>query len=135
MQFSKIKNGMTKDDIIDIAGSPLRTEQIAGKEKWAYKYYVGENRDTEVLKQVTFFQGQVISYGEDLAEIERLRQIRESDERRADIHKSAHAAMRKAQNAPVVPEPPPLKKPVLDEDTSHYYQEMSGRHGASESDD
>src|SRR5665213_903 len=94
-QFSKIRMGMPKEEVLEALGSPNRTEMIEGKDKWAYRYYTGENRDVQVLKQVTFFQGYVTSFGDDTDEIKRLQQIKDSDEKRASLYNSEKEAMKK----------------------------------------
>ncbi len=79
-RFSKIKESMNKDEVLDLVGSPNRTEQFDGKEKWAYRYY---NSDKEELRQVTFQNGTVVSFGEDTAELSRIKDIQKGDETRA----------------------------------------------------
>lgn len=81
-RFSDIKEGMTKDEVLDILGSPNRTDYGYGKEKWAYKFYTGDNKSVEELKHVTFVQGKVVTLGSDEAELKRLQQIKESDEKK-----------------------------------------------------
>ena len=97
-RFSKIKESMSKDEVLEIVGSPNRTEQFDGKEKWAYKYYTG---DSVELKQVTFQNGAVISFGEDSAELVRIKEIQRSDETRAQKRSRSKSAA-PVDMAPVV---------------------------------
>src|SRR4051812_25882725 len=71
-RFEKIKEGMDKDAVLEILGSPLRTEKSATEEKWAYKYYIGDNKEKEELKFVRFVHGKVDGFGEDVEEKKRL---------------------------------------------------------------
>jgi len=87
-EFSRIKPEMTKDDVLELVGSPNRTERIDGKEKWAYRYYTGENKNIETLRQVTFLNGKVLTAGEDTEEVERVKQINSDDAQRAERRKN-----------------------------------------------
>src|SRR5690242_14490742 len=110
-QFSKVQMTSSKDAVLELLGSPNRTEMIEGKEKWSYRFYSGENKEQEILRQITFFQGRVISYGPDNEEISRLQQIKDSDEKRAGAYKAEKDA-RKARPAFVYPprQDAPIKK-------------------------
>lgn len=87
-KFANLKLGMTKDDVLEVVGSPNRTEYAYSTEKWAYRFWVGDDRNTEDLRQVTFVQGKVTSFGVDESEIKRLREIREYDLKRAELAKA-----------------------------------------------
>jgi outer membrane protein assembly factor BamE len=86
-EFSKIKMSMTKDDVLEIVGSPQRTERINGKDKWAYHIFKGNNPTTESFMQVTFLNGHVVSAGEDIEEIKRLAEIAAVDEKNEKAQK------------------------------------------------
>src|SRR5438552_1266165 len=77
--FSKVKESMNKDDVLGIVGSPNRTERFDGKEKWAYRYWTGPEKNVETLKQVTFWNGKVVSVGEDVDEEQRLKDLQKVD--------------------------------------------------------
>src|SRR4051812_30990775 len=87
--FTRVQNNMSKDTVLEIVGSPARTELIDGKEKWAYKFYEGENQDTILYKQITFINGKVVSYGEDIEEVTRLNEIQKNDEKKSTHRKAA----------------------------------------------
>jgi hypothetical protein len=74
--------------VLEAVGSPTRTERIDGKDKWAYRFYTDDDRDSWDYRQATFFNGKVISAGVDTAEIERLKAIRADDQGREDRRKA-----------------------------------------------
>jgi outer membrane protein assembly factor BamE (lipoprotein component of BamABCDE complex) len=138
--FSRVRPEMSKDSVLDIVGSPLRTEMTYGKEKWAYKFYTGEDKDTVILKQITFLNGKVVAYGDDLAEIERLKSIRIDDEKKAErnkalevqklLHKQAATETGNVKNNAQSAEPSnaSTRKITTMEDLEHehYYEDMTG---------
>jgi outer membrane protein assembly factor BamE (lipoprotein component of BamABCDE complex) len=132
--FTRVHNDMSKDTVLDLLGSPIRTEQIDGKEKWAYKFYVGEDKDEVLLRQVTFLNGKVINYGDDVTERERILQIQKNDEKRAVLRKGAAEKRLKNENVPYdanqadTAEPQKHKTTMEDIEKERYYQEMSGKH-------
>jgi outer membrane protein assembly factor BamE (lipoprotein component of BamABCDE complex) len=89
--FSKVQVNMNKDDVLNLIGSPVRTERQDGKEKWAYRFWTGDERNVETLRQVTFLNGQVVSVGEDTEEEQRLKDIQSDDEKRAERRKQIKA--------------------------------------------
>jgi outer membrane protein assembly factor BamE (lipoprotein component of BamABCDE complex) len=141
--FSKIKPKMSKDDVLEAVGSPNRTERVEGKEKWAYRFWTGPDKDVPVLKQVTFYNGEVVSSGDDLDEIKRLKDISDADEKRAEQHKLMKNNPPPIQSAPAASDQPaPVSagaKAVVDEEpkpeNESEFIEMRGRKGAVKSGD
>jgi outer membrane protein assembly factor BamE (lipoprotein component of BamABCDE complex) len=95
--FTKVQNNMTKDEVLNLLGSPLRTERRDGKEKWAYRFWSGDDKNVENLRQVTFFNGKVVSFGEDVEEEKRLKQIQDDDSDRVARRNAAKAKALKAE--------------------------------------
>jgi outer membrane protein assembly factor BamE len=122
--FSKIQNNMSKDEVLNIIGSPNRTERIDGKEKWAYRFWNDDAHRTEVLDQVTFLNGRVINAGEDADEVQRLKDIEQDDAKKAERRKALKArALNPNSPDPLAPPSPvsvqvtdPPAKPVIEED-------------------
>jgi outer membrane protein assembly factor BamE len=56
--FAKIKPGMEKAQVLDIVGSPNRTQRWRGLDRWTYFFYEQEAREE---REVHFSQG-VTSY-------------------------------------------------------------------------
>ena len=54
----KIKVGMSKDAVLDIAGNPSRSSRISGADRWSYDYWSGDKRST---MNVHFVEGSVSS--------------------------------------------------------------------------
>src|ERR1017187_10542881 len=86
--FDEIHVGMTKDEVIELVGSPKRSEYKDGKDKWAYVFYANPEANKAELKQVTFQSGHVISVGEDVEEIKRIKEISDSDQKRVEKRKA-----------------------------------------------
>lgn len=59
--YNKISLGMEKDDVLELMGSPQRTQRFHGKDRWTYVFY-----DTKVRyeKEVQFFEGNAIYVGD-----------------------------------------------------------------------
>jgi outer membrane protein assembly factor BamE len=85
VQFSEIKMGMDKDQVLQAVGNPYRTEKGAVKEKWGYRYYEGKNKEKEILKFIEFINGRVANFGDDELEMKRLEQLRENEIKRKAI--------------------------------------------------
>jgi outer membrane protein assembly factor BamE len=60
-QFSTVQSGMEKDDILEIMGSPTRTQRFHGKDRWTYIFYDDKIR---FEKEVQFFEGNAVYVGE-----------------------------------------------------------------------
>lgn len=60
-QFSKIKPGMEKDDVLDLMGSPNQTQRFHGKDRWYYTFY---DKRIRFDKEVHFFKGNAIYIGD-----------------------------------------------------------------------
>lgn len=60
-QFSEVKPGMEKDDVLDLMGSPQRTQRFHGKDRWTYIFY--DDR-TRFEKEVQFFEGSAVYIGD-----------------------------------------------------------------------
>jgi outer membrane protein assembly factor BamE len=87
-QFGKIKEGMDKDQVLEVLGNPQRTEKSAVTEKWAYRLF-DKNQNSETLKYVKFMNGKVSSFGEDNEEVQRLNEFKSGEERKAEKKKKA----------------------------------------------
>lgn len=86
--FPKVKVNMTKDEVLELVGSPNRTERFEGKDKWAYRFYTDETKDKWDQRQVTFIDGKVVSVGEDIEEENRLKAINDDDRAREERRKN-----------------------------------------------
>lgn len=60
-QFSSIKPGMEKDDVLEIMGSPTRTQRFHGKDRWTYVFY---DERIRFEKEVQFFEGNAVYIGD-----------------------------------------------------------------------
>ncbi len=60
-QFDKVTIGMEKDDVLDIMGSPTRTQRFHDKDRWTYIYYDKRIRHE---KEIQFFEGNSVYVGE-----------------------------------------------------------------------
>lgn len=60
-EYSKLHLGMEKDDVLEVMGSPTRTERFHGKDRWSYIFYEDRIR---YEKEVQFFEGNAIYVGE-----------------------------------------------------------------------
>lgn len=58
--FQKLKVGMEKPEVVDIMGSPQRTQRWRGLDRWTYIYYEREMREE---KEVHFDQGKASYVG------------------------------------------------------------------------
>jgi outer membrane protein assembly factor BamE (lipoprotein component of BamABCDE complex) len=121
--FTKIQNNMTKDEVLNIVGSPIRTERFDGKEKWAYRFWIGDDHNVEALRQVTFMNNKVVSVGEDVDEEQRIKEIQQDDLKRAERRKQAKAAALlpdgsvSAQPQPSIQQvSEPESKPLIEQD-------------------
>jgi outer membrane protein assembly factor BamE (lipoprotein component of BamABCDE complex) len=128
--LSKIQNNMSKDEVLNIIGSPQRTERIDGKDKWAYRYWIGDDHNVEALRQVTFYDGHVVSFGEDTEEETRIKDIQADDQKREQKRRLAKekslSPEKAADQAPIVEvqQSDPPAKPVIEED----FVEQKGKH-------
>lgn len=60
-QYEKLKVGMDKGDVIDIMGSPRRSERWHGQDRWTYVFY--QDRE-QYLKEVHFMEGRASYVGD-----------------------------------------------------------------------
>lgn len=60
-QFSEVKPGMEKDDVLHLMGSPNRTQRFHGKDRWTYIFYDDRIR---FEKEIQFFEGNAVYIGE-----------------------------------------------------------------------
>lgn len=60
-QFSEVKQGMEKDDVLDLMGSPVRTERFHGKDRWTYVFY---DKRIRFEKEVHFYEGSAVYVGD-----------------------------------------------------------------------
>lgn len=60
-EFAQIQDGMLKDDVVQAAGSPTRTQRWQGKDRWIYVYY--PDGKTQDVKEVHFTEGKVTYKG------------------------------------------------------------------------
>jgi outer membrane protein assembly factor BamE len=98
-RFKGVKTGMSKDEVLEEVGSPTRTERFDGKEKWAYRYYTGDERNVEVLKYVIFVNSKVESLGDDSEEQTRLEEMKVEDVKRAEKRKALKTRAKAAEEA------------------------------------
>lgn len=60
-QFSELKPGMEKAEVLDVMGSPQNTQRFHGKDRWTYIFYDDRIR---FEKEVQFFNGSAIYVGD-----------------------------------------------------------------------
>ena len=60
-QFSSVKPGMEKDDVLEIMGSPTRTQRFHGKDRWTYIFY---DERIRFEKEIQFFEGNAVYIGD-----------------------------------------------------------------------
>lgn len=60
-EYNKLHLGMEKDDVLEVMGSPQRTQRFHGKDRWTYIFYEDKIR---YEKEVQFFEGNAIYLGE-----------------------------------------------------------------------
>jgi outer membrane protein assembly factor BamE len=60
-QFSKVQQGMEKDDVLEVMGSPNQSQRFHGKDRWRYVFYEDQIR---FEKEVHFFEGKAIYAGD-----------------------------------------------------------------------
>ena len=62
MDFKHLKPGMEKNDVLEVMGSPQRTQRWHGMDRWTYIYY--EQKQNREEKEVHFDQGKAVYIGE-----------------------------------------------------------------------
>lgn len=62
-QYEKLKLGMDKDEVLNVMGSPVRSERKHGLDQWTFRFY---HQDQLYLKQVNFTDGKASYIGEPL---------------------------------------------------------------------
>lgn len=60
-QFSEVKTGMEKAEVLDLMGNPQSTLRFHGKDRWTYVFYDDRIR---FEKEVQFFNGSAVYVGE-----------------------------------------------------------------------
>lgn len=60
-QFENIKPGMEKDDVLNLMGSPNRTQRFHGKDRWTYVFY---DQRIRFEKEIQFLEGNAIYVGD-----------------------------------------------------------------------
>lgn len=60
-QFSEVKPGMEKAEVLELMGSPQNTQRFHGKDRWTYVFY---DKKIRFEKEVQFFNGSAIYAGE-----------------------------------------------------------------------
>lgn len=68
--FRGIDLGMTKSDVLEQVGSPFKTDHRDGIDYWMYRFY---EKETRILQEIQFQDGQVIYVGDVMNELERER--------------------------------------------------------------
>lgn len=61
LQFKKVRKGQEKDQVIELLGSPDRTQRIRGVDRWSYLYANDQGRIVE--SQVHFVDGRTTYVG------------------------------------------------------------------------
>lgn len=59
-QFEAVKPGMEKDDVLQLIGSPNRTQRFHGKDRWTYIFH---EKYMRFEKEVHFFEGNAVYVG------------------------------------------------------------------------
>lgn len=60
-EYNKLHLGMEKDDVLEVMGTPTRTQRFHGKDRWSYVFYEDRIR---YEKEIQFFEGNAIYVGE-----------------------------------------------------------------------
>ncbi len=60
-EYRKLRPGMEKDDVLEVMGSPQRTQRFHGKDRWTYVFYDDKLRQE---KEVQFFEGNAVYVGD-----------------------------------------------------------------------
>jgi outer membrane protein assembly factor BamE len=60
-EYQKISPGMEKDDVLEVMGSPQRTQRFHGKDRWTYIFYDSRIR---YEKEIQFFEGNAVYVGD-----------------------------------------------------------------------
>jgi len=60
-EYQKLSPGMEKDDVLQVMGSPQRTQRFHGKDRWTYIFY---DSRTRYEKEIQFFEGSAIYVGD-----------------------------------------------------------------------
>lgn len=57
-QLSRVKSGMTKEQVLGITGNPSRSGRVQGADKWSYDIYDSEKRRVDII-DIYFTDGTV----------------------------------------------------------------------------
>ncbi len=60
-QFAKVQNGMDKNDVVELMGSPNTSTRFHGKDRWIYVFYEDKVRYN---KEIHFSEGHAVYIGE-----------------------------------------------------------------------
>jgi outer membrane protein assembly factor BamE len=60
-KFNQVKHGMEKDDVLNLMGSPQRTQRFHGKDRWTYVFY---DHRIRFEKEVHFFENNAVYVGD-----------------------------------------------------------------------
>lgn len=60
-EYNKLHLGMEKDDVLEVMGSPQRTQRFHGKDRWTYVFYQDRIR---YEKEIQFFEGNATYVGD-----------------------------------------------------------------------
>jgi outer membrane protein assembly factor BamE len=60
-EYRKLHPGMEKNDVLEVMGSPQRTQRLHGKDRWTYVFYDNQFRHE---KEVQFFEGNAVYVGD-----------------------------------------------------------------------
>jgi len=64
-EFDRVRLGMLKTDVIDVAGGPTRSQRWQGRDRWIYQYEPGPSQ--QLTREVHFVDGKVIYAGPPIA--------------------------------------------------------------------
>jgi outer membrane protein assembly factor BamE (lipoprotein component of BamABCDE complex) len=61
-EFSKVRPGMDKGQVLELVGSPQATDRWRGKDRWQYIYFQNNQR---IIKEVLFENGKADYVGDE----------------------------------------------------------------------
>lgn len=61
--FEQIKPGMEKTDVIEVMGSPQRTQRWHGMDRWTYIMYENASTPSRQEKEIHFSEGKAVYVG------------------------------------------------------------------------
>ncbi|CAN5594632.1 hypothetical protein BH10BDE1_BH10BDE1_31410 [soil metagenome] len=54
-EFETVRGGMSKDQVIELVGGPIRTQRWHGRDRWEYRFY--NTSEGDVIREVHFEAG------------------------------------------------------------------------------